>query len=66
MCRFMVSQLGLCAFKWEASTAQYKAACWNLPVFPQQSDRQAPVCFSVQPSSFAFLADHGFDFNKSG
>jgi hypothetical protein len=58
---FIVTQMGLSLFTWTGS--HYEARSFNFHLFPSPSD-EMDLRFSCQASSLAFLAGHGFDFNK--
>jgi hypothetical protein len=58
---FIVTQMGLSLFTWAGS--HYEARSFNFHLFPSPSE-ELDLRFSCQASSLAFLAGHGFDFNK--
>jgi len=58
---FIVTQMGLSFFTWTGS--HYEARSFNFHLFPSPSE-ELDLRFSCQASSLAFLAAHGFDFNK--
>jgi hypothetical protein len=59
--QFLVTQFGLTAFTWTGSC--YQVRSFNFHLFPAPSD-DMDLRFTCQASSLAFLASHGFDFNK--
>lgn len=58
---FVITQFGLSLFTWQGS--HYEARSFNFHLFPSPSE-DMDMRFSCQASSLAFLASHGFDFNK--
>lgn len=58
---FLVTQMGLSLFTWTGS--HYEARSFNFHLFPSPRE-EWDLRFSCQASSIAFLAAHGFDFNK--
>ncbi len=64
---FGALQYGLAAFKWSPSARRYEATCWSFHVFPASAGSSAGehACWALQLSTVHFLAEHGFDFNRS-
>eukprot|EP00117_Sycon_ciliatum_P050041 scpid59031/ scgid35382/ Poly(A)-specific ribonuclease PARN-like domain-containing protein 1 len=61
--QFIVCQLGITTFTNDHWKNQYTATSFNFYLFPRSFDN-IDERFSVQTSSFEFLCDHHFDFNK--
>ncbi|GAB5034888.1 ribonuclease parn [Nannochloropsis oceanica] len=59
---YLVVQMGLSAFVWDAALGDYKAYTWNIHIYPStlQSDR----IFSCDAASLSFLRSHNLDFNQ--
>eukprot|EP00624_Nannochloropsis_granulata_P006709 evm.model.NODE_50841_length_62998_cov_26.109304.16 len=59
---YLVVQMGLSAFVWDAALGDYKAYTWNIHMYPStlQSDR----IFSCDAASLSFLRSHNLDFNQ--
>ncbi|KAI8803206.1 ribonuclease H-like domain-containing protein [Cladochytrium replicatum] len=64
--KFLIVQLGVCPFTWDAQTQKYIARPFNFYLFPSVgTSRNVPdKSFLCQASSLEFLFSHGFDFNK--
>ncbi len=73
---FGLLQVGLSAFKWQAGAARgkhaaagrYTTTSWSFHVFPEAAVATSAAdyrSYAVQLSSFAFLREHKFDFNKT-
>ncbi len=59
--RYLVVQMGLSAFVWDAALADYKAYTWNIHLYP--STLQVDRIFSCDAASLSFLRSHNLDFN---
>ncbi|KAJ3196691.1 hypothetical protein HK101_008030 [Irineochytrium annulatum] len=62
---FLVTQYGVCTFRWDSQQQKYVAQAFNFPIFPRTGSRQFNLhrCFVSDPSSLQFLRDNNFDFN---
>lgn len=58
-----MTQFGLATFTWQPGSQAYEARPFNFHLFPLPAGGD-DMRFSCQASSLAFLAAHGFDFNK--
>jgi poly(A)-specific ribonuclease len=61
--QFLVVQFGLSAFVWRPESNSYNVRSFNFHLFPSPQE-DVDARFLCQASSLAFLASHGFDFNK--
>lgn len=60
--RYLVVQMGLSAFVWDATLGDYKAHTWNIHMYP--STLQVDRIFSCDAASLSFLRSHNLDFNQ--
>ncbi|KAJ3280896.1 hypothetical protein HK104_000340 [Borealophlyctis nickersoniae] len=62
----LVTQYGICCFRWDADTETYIAKPFNVYIFPQTGQRLFNLdrSFLSQTSSLEFLMKNKFDFNK--
>jgi DNA polymerase III epsilon subunit-like protein len=60
--RYLVVQMGLSAFVWDAALGDYKAYTWNIHIYP--SMLQVDRIFSCDAASLSFLRSHNLDFNQ--
>ena len=60
---FAISQYGVATFRYVPGERRYSCTPFNVYIFPHEGPAN-DVRFLCEPGSLAFLAQHGFDFNK--
>ncbi|KAI8367533.1 CAF1 family ribonuclease-domain-containing protein [Radiomyces spectabilis] len=64
--RFIITQFGMCTFKWDQPSGRYIAKAFNFYIFPtSMTGRIQPNrVFMCQAQALDFLSKQAFDFNK--
>ncbi|KAJ1551977.1 hypothetical protein HK096_001752, partial [Nowakowskiella sp. JEL0078] len=62
---FIPTQIGICTYRWDEENCSYVACPFNFYLYPRSSRKLGiERTFVVQASSFEFLQNFGFDFEK--
>ena len=61
---FTLLQFGVCVFTYDSATKRLGSRPFNFYCFPRPFESRDESCFTCQTSSMAFLASHGFNFQR--